>query len=42
MMVIGLIICVSLGEFLCAKFEISLQTHENSAVGQEALSEGVV
>ena len=24
----------SLGEFLCAKFEISLQTQENSAVGQ--------
>ena len=36
MMVIGRIICVSVGEFLCAKFEISLQTEENSAVGQKS------
>ena len=35
-MVIGRIIYVSLGEFLCAKSEISLQTQENSTVGQES------
>ena len=33
------IVCASLGEFLCAKFEISLQTQENSSVGQESLSD---
>ena len=28
-MAVRQIICVSLGKFLCAKFEISLQTQEN-------------
>ena len=31
--------CVSSGEFLSAKFGISLQTQENSSVGQESLSD---
>ena len=34
---LGRIICANLNEFLSAKFEISLQTQENSAVGQESL-----
>ena len=38
-MTIRRIICACLGEFLCAKFEISLQAQENSAVGQESLSD---
>ena len=33
------IFCVSSGEFLCAKFGISLQTQENSSVGQDSLSD---